>query len=225
MEAAPEISRQVSLRGLSGLIVIDFIDMLKYQYCRAVESAIRQAFKDDKAKVQFSYINDFGLMVLSRQRIKPNIQEINTIECLYCKGIGRVKSSEVIVTSILRDLQHIANKNRNKSFDLVAHGEVIAHIFNNKRSTVAAIENEFNITLNVSVDDSLDVDIFALKHGDNTNLNSHSEVAQPLKNSGYQIENNKNSNNEDSDSFKKQEEKIGNFWLTKWLSRLLSSNN
>ncbi len=68
MEAVPEISRQVNLRGLSGLIVVDFIGMLKYQYCRAVEFAVRQAFKDDKAKVQFSYINDFGLMVFSRQK-------------------------------------------------------------------------------------------------------------------------------------------------------------
>lgn len=114
MEAAPEISRQVNLRGLSGLIVIDFIDMLKYQYCKAVESAVRQAFKDDKAKVQFSYINDFGLMVLSRQRIKPNIQEVNTTECLHCKGIGRVKSSEVIAMSILRELQYMAQKNRGR---------------------------------------------------------------------------------------------------------------
>ncbi|WP_038199227.1 Rne/Rng family ribonuclease [Wolbachia pipientis] len=215
MEAVPEISRQVNLRGLSGLIVVDFIDMLKYQYCRAVESAIKQAFKDDKAKVQFSYINDFGLMVFSRQRIKPNIQEINTTECLRCKGTGRVKSNEVIVSSILRDLQHIANKNRNKSFDLVAHSAVIAHIFNNKRNTVSTIEKEFNITLNVSIDNSLDVNTFVLKQGDDVNLNGY----KPLQNSGYQIG---DSSNEEADNSNKLR---GNFWLTKWLSRLLSSNN
>ncbi|WP_265584128.1 Rne/Rng family ribonuclease [Wolbachia endosymbiont of Diaphorina citri] len=132
MEALSEISRQANLRGLSGLIVVDFIDMLKLEYCKNVEFAIKQAFKDDKAKVQFSFINDFGLMVFSRQRIKPNVQEINTTECLRCKGIGRVKSNEVVVASILRDLQHIANKNQNKSFDLIARSAVIAHIFNNK---------------------------------------------------------------------------------------------
>ncbi|QOD38449.1 Rne/Rng family ribonuclease [Candidatus Wolbachia massiliensis] len=212
MEAVPEISRQVNLRGLSGLIVVDFIDMLKYQYCRAVESAIRQAFKDDKARVQFSYINDFGLMVFSRQRIKPNIQEINTTECLHCKGIGKVKSNEVIVASILRDLQHVASRNRNRSFDLLAHGTVIAHIFNNKRSTVSTIEKEFNIKLNVSADDNLDVDTFVLKRGDDVSSSDY----KPLQNSGYKIE---GSSGEKADNLQ------GSFWLTKWLSRLLSSNN
>jgi ribonuclease E len=215
MEAVPEISRQVNLRGLSGLIVVDFIDMLKYQYCRAVESAIRQAFKDDKARVQFSYINDFGLMVFSRQRIKPNIQEINTTECLHCKGIGKVKSNEVIVASILRDLQHVAIRNRNRSFDLVAHGSIIAHIFNNKRDTVSTIEREFNIKLNVSADSNLSIDAFILKRGDDVNLND----CKPLQNSGYKIE---SSNNERADNSGGLQ---SNFWLTKWLSRLLSSNS
>ncbi|MGL9681585.1 MAG: Rne/Rng family ribonuclease [Wolbachia sp.] len=215
MEAAPEISRQVNLRGLSGLIVIDFIDMLKYQYCRSVESAIRQAFKEDKARVQFSYINDFGLMVFSRQRIKPNIQEINTTECLHCKGIGKVKSTEVIVASILRDLQHVAIRNRNRSFDLVTHGSIIAHIFNNKRDTVSTIEKEFNIKLNVSADNNLSIDAFILKRGDDVNLND----CKPLQNSGYKIE---TSNSERTDNLGGLQ---SNFWLTKWLSRLLSSNS
>lgn len=213
MEAVSEISRQANLRGLSGLIVVDFIDMLKLEYCKNVEFAIKQAFKDDKAKVQFSFINDFGLMVFSRQRIKPNIQEINTTECLRCKGIGRVKSNEVIVASILRDLQHIANKNQNKSFDLIARSAVIAHIFNNKRDIVSTIEKEFNITLNVSIDNNLDVDTFILKQGDHVNFNDY----KPLQNSGYKIVN--NSNKEAADNLQ------GNFWLTKWLSRFLSSNN
>lgn len=208
MEAVPEISRQANLRGLSGLIVIDFIDMLKYQYCRAVESAVKQAFKDDKAKVQFSYINDFGLMVLSRQRIKLNIQEINTAECLHCKGIGRVKSNEVITSSILRDLHYLAYKNKNKSFDLVAHGEIISYLFNNKRNTISTIENEFNVTLNVITDNSLGTGIFTLMQRDD----SSAEMTKPLKNLGYQI-------------VKKRNEKTSNFWLTRWLSRLLSSDN
>ncbi|MDG7056225.1 MAG: Rne/Rng family ribonuclease [Wolbachia endosymbiont of Meromenopon meropis] len=214
MEAVPEISRQVNLRGLSGLIVVDFIDMLKYQYCRAVESAIRQAFRDDKARVQFSYINDFGLMVFSRQRIKPNIQEINTTECLHCKGVGKVKSNEVIVASILRNLQYFAARNRNKLFDLVAHGSVIAHMFNNKRDTVSTIEKEFNVKLNVSADNNLNVDIFILKRGDDVSLNDY----KPLQNSGYKIEDINNERTDHSSRFQ------GNFWLSKWISRFLSSS-
>ncbi|MGL9717287.1 MAG: Rne/Rng family ribonuclease [Wolbachia sp.] len=215
MEAVPEISRQVNLRGLSGLIVVDFIDMLRYQYCRAVESAIRQAFKDDKARVQFSYINDFGLMVFSRQRIKPSIQEINTTECLHCKGVGKVKSNEVIVASILRDLQHVASRNRNRSFDLAAHGSIIAHIFNNKRDTVSTIEKEFNIKLNISADSNLSVDAFVLTRGDDVNVSD----CKPLQNSGYKIE---SSNNEKADNSGGLQ---NSFWLTKWLSRLLNSNS
>ncbi|MDM8335108.1 Rne/Rng family ribonuclease [Wolbachia pipientis] len=214
MEAVPEISRQVNLRGLSGLIVVDFIDMLRYQYCRAVESAIRQAFKDDKARVQFSYINGFGLMVFSRQRIKPNIQEINTTECLHCKGIGRVKSDEVIVASILRDLQHVASKNRNRSFDLIAHSAIIAHLFNNKRSTVSTIEKEFNIRLDVSADNNLDVGTFILKRGDDVDLNDY----KPLQNSGYKIECGNNEKADNSGGLQ------SSFWLTRWLSRILSSD-
>lgn len=218
MEAVPEIFRQVNLRGLSGLIVVDFIDMLRYKYCRDVENAIKQAFKDDKAKVQFSYINDFGIMVFSRQRIKSNIQEINTTECSHCKGVGRIKSNEVIIASILRDLQHIAHKNRNKTFDLVAHSTIIAHIFNNKRDIISTIENEYNIVLNVSSSDSLNVDTFTLKYGDEINSNSY----KPLQNSGYQVKNSNNTVNEDDDPSNKSQ---GGFWLTRWLSRLLNSGN
>ncbi len=215
MEAVPEISRQVNLRGLSGLIVVDFIGMLKYQYCRAVEFAVRQAFKDDKAKVQFSYINDFGLMVFSRQRIKPSIQEINTIECLHCRGVGKVKSNEVIVASVLRELQYVASKNRNGSFDLLAHSSIITHLFNNKRNTVSTIEKEFNIKLNVNADNNLSVDAFILKRGDNVNLND----CKPLQNSGYKTEGSDNEKVDYSGGLQ------NNFWLTRWLSRLLSSNS
>ncbi|WCR53763.1 MAG: Ribonuclease E [Wolbachia endosymbiont of Ctenocephalides orientis wCori] len=213
MEAVPEIFRQVNLRGLSGLIVVDFIDMLRYQNCRNIENAIRQAFKDDKAKVQFSYINNFGMMVFSRQRIKSNIQEINTTECAHCKGVGRVKSNEVIVASILRDLQYLANKNRNKIFDLVAHSSIVAHIFNNKRDTISMIENEYNIVLNVSSIDNLNADIFTLRHRDEIHSNHH----EPLKNSGCQ-ENEKSSINEGADDSNKPQR---NFWLTRWLLRFL----
>ncbi|WFW29507.1 MAG: Rne/Rng family ribonuclease [Wolbachia endosymbiont of Menacanthus eurysternus] len=214
MEAVPEISRQVSLRGLSGLIVVDFIDMVSYHYCRSVESAIRQAFKFDKAKVQFSYINDFGLMVFSRQRIKPSIQEINTTECLYCKGVGKVKSYEVIVASIFRNLQHAAVKNRNKFFDLIVHSSIVAHIFNNKRDTISTIEKEFNIKLNVSIDNSLSLDTFILKHGNDISLNNY--YNKPLQNSGWVV---KSNSGEASSSCNLQ----SNFWLTKWFSRLLGS--
>ncbi|WP_333023921.1 Rne/Rng family ribonuclease [Wolbachia endosymbiont of Pentidionis agamae] len=217
MEAVNEISRQVNLRGLSGLIVIDFIGMVKYHYCRAVEYAIKQAFKNDRAKIQFSYINDFGLMVLSRQRIKPNIQEINTKECSHCKGVGKIKSPEVITASIFRSLYYAIDKDKNKNFYLTAHSIVISYIFNNKRDAISAIEKKCNVIISVSIDDSLDVDAFALKVLDNDlPHNNYSNTIAPLKNSGYQ------SKDYDTDNLEK---KVNNFWLTKWLLRLFGSKH
>ncbi|UWI83122.1 Rne/Rng family ribonuclease [Wolbachia endosymbiont of Howardula sp.] len=209
MEAVLEISRQVNLRGLSGLIVIDFIDMVRHQYCRAVESSMKQAFKNDKAKIQFSFINDFGLMVISRQRIKPNIQEINTIECIHCKGLGRVKSHEVIVASILRNLQYVAQKHHNKWFELIACGILISYIFNNNRDAITSIEKEYNVMLHITVDNTLDINTFFLRQGDNIHLDN----CTPLQNSKYQV-----------DSFNQHTEKTrcnikSSFWLTKWLGR------
>ncbi|WP_339045736.1 Rne/Rng family ribonuclease [Candidatus Mesenet endosymbiont of Agriotes lineatus] len=222
MEAVQEIARQVNLRGLSGLIVIDFIDMIKQEHCHEVELAVKEAFKDDRAKIQFGCINSFGLMEISRQRIKPSILETNTVECFYCKGIGKIKSMEVIALSILRELKYAADKNQGKIFNLYAHYWVVAYIFNSKRFIISEIEREYNILFNVDIDNNLDIDNFYLKHGgDVHNCGNSPALDSSRSNQGNQRKNGKmlgKSNRVNSTKKKKP-------WLIQWLLRLLKLEN
>ncbi|QXK91842.1 Rne/Rng family ribonuclease [Neoehrlichia mikurensis] len=164
IEAVKEIAKQVNLRGLSGLIVIDFIDMLKYRYCRVVESELKEAFKYDRAKVQFGCISAFGLMEISRQRVKQSIFEANTIQCTHCNGVGRVRSLESISADILREIRYSANKHRNKSINInvVTNEQMISYIFNNKRNHVYDIEKEFNVIIKLSVNRVFNISDFSL---------------------------------------------------------------
>ncbi|XGA08746.1 MAG: Rne/Rng family ribonuclease [Wolbachia endosymbiont of Xenopsylla cheopis] len=218
MEAVQEIARQVSLRGLSGLIVIDFIDMVKQEHCQEVELAVKEAFKNDRAKIQYGCINSFGLMEISRQRIKQSILESNTVECFYCKGIGKIKSMEVIALSILRELKYAVDKNRGKIFNLYANYWVIAYIFNSKRSIISEIEREYNILLNVDVDNNLDIDNFYLKiSGDVHNCENSPILDFNQSNQKSQRKNSKVLHK----SNRTNNVKKGKSWLTRWLLRLL----
>ncbi|ASI47792.1 ribonuclease E [Anaplasma ovis str. Haibei] len=154
MEAVKEIARQVNLRGLSGLIVIDFIDMLRYRYCRAVESEVREAFKNDKAKVQFGYISAFGLMEISRQRVKQSILDTSTVQCSHCRGVGRVRSLESVAADILRDVRYFAHKNREKIISVLADHGVLTYLFNYKRKHIWAIESEFKVLIRLGVSEN-----------------------------------------------------------------------
>ncbi|KJV69007.1 Rne/Rng family ribonuclease [Candidatus Neoehrlichia procyonis] len=162
MEAVKEIAKQVNLRGLSGLIVIDFIDMLKYRYCRVVESELKEAFKHDKAKVQFGCISAFGLMEISRQRIKQSIFEANTVQCGHCKGVGRVRSLESISADILREVRYSANKNREKIINVFTNEQMMSYIFNNKRKHIFDIEEEFNVIIKLHVNQVFNISDFSI---------------------------------------------------------------
>ncbi|MEH0831024.1 Rne/Rng family ribonuclease [Anaplasma bovis] len=163
MEAVKEIARQVNLRGLSGLIVVDFIDMVKYRYCRAVEAEVREAFKGDKAKIQFGYISAFGLMEISRQRVKQSILDTNTVQCSHCKGVGRVRSLESISADILRDIRYLANKNCEKVIVVVVSPKALSHIFNSKRKHVSDIESEFRVLVRFDVDENMPISGFSIR--------------------------------------------------------------
>ena len=163
MEAVKEIARQVSLRGLSGLIIIDFIDMVKYRYCRAVEAEVREAFKGDRAKVQFGYISTFGLMEISRQRVKQSILETSTVQCLHCKGVGRIRSWESISASILRDVSYAANKNPEKIIVVTTAPQIVSYLFNNKRKYISDLEDEFKVIIRLEIGDSIQMSDFSIR--------------------------------------------------------------
>ena len=105
LEAAKEIARQIRLRDLGGLIVIDFIDMNIRRNNYSVENMLKQAIKKDRAKIQIGRISPFGLLEMSRQRLRPSLLEINFKDCAYCEGTGLVRSIESQSLQIIRNLQ------------------------------------------------------------------------------------------------------------------------
>ena len=217
MEAVKEIARQVNLRGLSGLIVIDFIDMLKYRYCRSVESEIKEAFKYDKAKVQFGYISTFGLMEISRQRVKQSILEANTVQCSHCNGVGRVRSLESSSGDILRDIRYCANKNRNKLISIAVAGQMIEYFFNNKRQHIAEIEEEFSVSVKLTVNQNTsNISDFNI-NVENDDISNQNKDVVNIFTVDYKISEDNKLKEEMQDT------STGSMWIKKWLTRIFSS--
>ncbi len=140
LEAAEEIARQLRLRDMGGLIVIDFIDMSIGRNQRAVETKMRDALEADRARVQVSRISRFGLMEMSRQRLRPSLEEMTTEICPRCAGQGRVHDIRSLALAILRVMEEEALKERSSSVRALVPLSVAAYLLNEKRSQVATIE-------------------------------------------------------------------------------------
>ncbi len=147
MEAAQEIARQLRLRDLGGLIVIDFIDMRNVKHEQEIEKTLRQALKRDKARTQVSRISQFGLLELSRQRLKPTILEGNYLKCPHCDGSGLIKSTISLALSVLRRIRAEAAKETLASVKAMLPMEVALYLLNQKRQEIAHLEEEYNLTL------------------------------------------------------------------------------
>ena len=142
LEAADEIARQLRLRDIGGLIVIDFIDMSSNQHQRLVENRMREALEADRAKVQISRISRFGLLEMSRQRLRASLDETSSIVCPRCSGQGRVRDAKSLALSIIRIVREEANKDKNREIRVAAPLDVAAYLLNEKREEVAAVEEE-----------------------------------------------------------------------------------
>ena len=142
LEAADEIARQLRLRDMGGLIVIDFIDMNSARNQREVETRVREALESDRARVQIGRISRFGLLEMSRQRLRPSLRETSAIICPRCSGQGTIRDIESLSLSILRILQEEANKE--KSFEVRASVPLVvsSYLLNEKRAAVAEIEEQ-----------------------------------------------------------------------------------
>ena len=116
LEAAKELAKQLRLRDIGGLIVVDFIDMENPKHQREVEECLREALKNDKARIQTGRISRFGLMELSRQRLRPSIGETSNGACPKCHGTGRIRDFQSSALHIIRMIQDQSNKNKNKKF-------------------------------------------------------------------------------------------------------------
>jgi len=140
LEAADEIARQLRLRDLGGLIVIDFIDMTPVRHQRAVENRLREAVRQDRARIQISHISRFGLLEMSRQRLSPSLGESSHHVCPRCSGTGTVRDNESLSLSILRLIEEEALKENTQEVHAIVPVPVASYLLNEKRAAVSAIE-------------------------------------------------------------------------------------
>lgn len=155
IEAAEEIARQLRLRDLGGLIVIDFIDMEDRRSNRTVENKLRDAMAGDRARIQLGRISAFGLLELSRQRLHPSLVETNFEVCKHCNGTGLVRTVETAAVMILRSLQEEGMKARGAELRVATLTEIALYIFNHKRHMLADIENRYGVSVTIHSDNSL----------------------------------------------------------------------
>lgn len=147
LEAAVEIARQVRLRDLAGLIVIDFIDMDEPRHTAAVEKKIREAFRHDRARIQMGRIGPFGLLEMSRQRLAPSLLERSTHPCQHCHATGLVRSTESFSLHVLRLLEEEGGKKTTKNLKVETSAEVIFYLMNHKRDILSDIEKRHDLTI------------------------------------------------------------------------------
>jgi len=163
IEAAVEIARQLRLRDMSGLIVIDFIDMLEPHNRRSVENALHNAFQSDRAKVQISNISPFGLLELSRQRLQSSFMEANTVICPSCNGKGHVKSMDSNALVMLRTIESEICKSDCEIVNVYAHPDVVLYLLNNKRDLLLRIEQLHKCKIVLHKENTVYYDGFSLE--------------------------------------------------------------
>lgn len=163
LEAADEVARQLRLRDLGGLVVIDFIDMEDRRNNRKVEQRLRDALSNDRARIQVGRISSFGLLELSRQRMNPSLAEAQTEVCAHCAGTGRVRTLDFSAISIIRALEAEGIKGKSADILLTMSSKVALYILNNKRGLLNEIENRYGFAITVVTDDSLSNTQFTLE--------------------------------------------------------------
>jgi ribonuclease E len=152
LEAAREIARQLRLRDMAGLVVIDFIDMEMNSNIRKVEKAMKEALKDDRARIQVGRISGFGLMEMSRQRLRTGVLEASTRECPHCEGTGLVRTASSAGLSALRMLEEEAARGRGNLITLRASQEAAFYVLNNKRMELDEIEQRYGVRIEILPD-------------------------------------------------------------------------
>jgi ribonuclease E len=155
LEAADEIARQLRLRDLAGLIVIDFIDMEEGRNNRSVERRMKEALKNDRARIQIGRISHFGLLEMSRQRIRTGVLEGSTVICAHCGGSGTVRSTSSVALHVLRLLEDALIKSAAHNIILRTRSEVALYILNQKRANLRDLEQRFGVSITITADDSL----------------------------------------------------------------------
>ncbi|SOB79840.1 ribonuclease E [Sphingomonas guangdongensis] len=156
LEAAQEIARQLRLRDMAGLVVIDFIDMDHGSNVRKVEKAMKEALKNDRARIQVGRISSFGLMEMSRQRLRTGVLEASTRQCPHCEGTGLVRTASSAGLSALRLIEDEAARGRGSQIVLRASQEAAFYLLNRKRAELAEIEDRYGVTVEVTADGEIE---------------------------------------------------------------------
>ncbi len=149
VEAAEEIARQLRLRDIGGLVVIDFIDMTKDRNQRVVEAKLREATQSDRARIQFGQLSRFGLMEMSRQRLRPSLEEATGYVCPRCHGTGMVRDLRSLSLSIMRKIEEIALRERHGEVQVEVPVEIAAFLLNEKRHSLVYLEQTSNVRVTV----------------------------------------------------------------------------
>ena len=156
LEAAAEIARQLRLRDMAGLVVIDFIDMEQSGHVRKVEKAMKDALKNDRARIQVGRISSFGLMEMSRQRLRTGVLEASTRPCAHCEGTGLMRTASSSGLSALRIIEDEAARGRGNRILLRAGREAAIYVLNKKRAELAEIEERYGVTVEIIIDESFE---------------------------------------------------------------------
>ncbi|HTS90764.1 MAG TPA: ribonuclease E/G [Stellaceae bacterium] len=154
-EAAEEIARQLRLRDLAGLIVIDFIDMEEHRNQVTVERRLKEAMKHDRARIQVGRISAFGLLELSRQRLRPSIVEVSTQPCPHCGGTGHIRSTESTALHVLRAIEEEGMRRRSAEISVAVPANVALYILNQKRAALTEAEQRYHFRVAITSDDTL----------------------------------------------------------------------
>ena len=167
LEAADEVARQLRLRDLAGLIVVDFIDMEENRNNRSVERRLKDALKNDRARIQVGRISHFGLLEMSRQRIRTGVFEGSTVICPHCAGAGFVRSTASIALHVLRVLEDALIKSAAHNIIVRTRTAVALYILNQKRQHLGELEERFGVSISVAADDTFEGTIYhSLERGE-----------------------------------------------------------
>lgn len=165
LEASEEVARQVRLRDLAGLIVIDFIDMDERRNNRAVERRLKEALRHDRARIQVGHISHFGLLEMSRQRLRQGVVEVSTMPCPVCQGVGHIRSTESVALMILRSIEDNLRTQGAADITATAATESALYILNHKRAYLRDIEIRYGVSIVIQMDENAHGGHFALTRG------------------------------------------------------------
>ncbi|MDH3235739.1 MAG: Rne/Rng family ribonuclease, partial [Alphaproteobacteria bacterium] len=155
LEAAEEVSRQLRLRDLAGLIVIDFIDMEENRNNTTVERRLKEALRSDRARIQIGHISAFGLLEMSRQRLRPSLLETSSELCPSCGGTGHIRSTESTALHVMRGIEEEGLRRRATEIDVFVPSSVALYVLNHKRDIISSIEERCGLKVVVAADDGL----------------------------------------------------------------------